>query len=260
MPQRLLTHGPLDKTINSPLKPEVMWGKVERCRDKKTRGLFSPPMLIPAKLFYKGQNVLLHIFVVFSCWENCFHITEAAADKYRKLAIGTGIIAEVRNRWIWRSTKEIKPSSNLPVFHQKQRITKYGKRKTQQPLTLCLKPFILGTKSQEKSRNLATHVRVKHIHLHTWFHICITLFQSNKYPWGQGSLFFFFFFWHQVMHTWTLKVFKLKVTNGSQQENLCSQAKKDVLTWAALKVLSDWIPMFSLRTISAFLEFLTWEK
>lgn len=62
------------------------------------------------------------------------------------------------------------------------------------------------------------------------------------------------------MHTWTLKVFKLKVTNGSQQENLCSQAKKDVLTWAALKVLSDWIPMFSLRTISAFLEFLTWEK
>lgn len=137
------------------------WEKWRRCRDKKIRaGLFILPVLIPTKLFYKVQNVLLCIFMVFSCWENCFHITEAAADKYRKLVIGTGIIAEVRNRWIWSSIKEIKPSSNLPVFHQKQIITKCGKRKTT-TINTCLKPFILGAKSQEKSRNLATYVWVK---------------------------------------------------------------------------------------------------
>lgn len=106
------------------------WAKWERCRDKMIRaGLFPSPMLIPTKLFYKEQNVLLCIFMFFSCWENCFHITEAAADKYRKLVIGAGIIAKVRNRWMWSSIKEFKSSSNSPISQQKQLMTKRVNRK-----------------------------------------------------------------------------------------------------------------------------------
>ena len=63
------------------------------------------------------------------------------------------------------------------------------------------------------------------------------------------------------MDTWASKVLKLKkVTNGSLEGNLCSHdVKKDVITWAAFKVLSAWIAMFFLRTISAFLEFPIWK-
>lgn len=93
-------------------------------------------------------TLYLHIF---SCWENCFHITEAAADKYRKLVIGTGIITKVRKRWIWGSVKEINPTSNSPVLCQGQRVTKHEKIKSQeQPSPLHPQPFIFDTRSEVK--------------------------------------------------------------------------------------------------------------
>lgn len=106
------------------------WGKWKKNADKR---LVLDGSLLCAYsnwLLYKEQHVLFFIFMVFSCWENCFHITEAAADKYRKLVIGTGIIAKVRNRWIWSGVKELKPSSNSPTFYHGQKNHQCEERKT----------------------------------------------------------------------------------------------------------------------------------
>lgn len=134
----------------------------KRCREKKIcAGLFTPFTLAPSKLLYKEQRVLLSIFMFFSCWENCFHITGAAADKYRKLVIGTGIIAKVGNRWIWSAVRK---SSPLATGQGSTRTNNPQTRRKKTPATnlnTSLRPFRLHTSSQGKSRASATHVQVK---------------------------------------------------------------------------------------------------
>lgn len=140
----------------------------------------------------------------FSCWENCFHITEAAADKYRKLVIGTGITVKVRNRCMWCSTKEIKT-------HQQLADALIGQNNDQIWEETNNPAWLLA--SRPENRDLHTKLYVKPMFKYTPDPIVVLFYAKiinipNGDPACLSNIAMHFYVWHRVTGAWALHVLK----------------------------------------------------